>query len=131
MTTFYLDSSAITKLVIAEEGSSDMRALIVDASLVTSRVAVVEVAKAVARVAPDVDTAAVFEAIACIELDEDLARQAGTTGDPTLRALDAIHVASASLIADEIDAFITYDMRQAAAARSAGLRVRSPGETEA
>ena len=106
-----------------------MNALIVDASLVSSRVAVVEVTMAVARVAPEVDPTAVFEAIAFIELDEDLARQAGTSGQAALRALDAIHVASASLIAEDIEAFITYDTRQAAAARSAGLRVRSPGES--
>ena len=54
MTSHYLDSSAIVKLVIDEQGSAELRATIVDASLVTSRIAVVEVCKAIARVDPAV-----------------------------------------------------------------------------
>lgn len=46
--------------------------------------------------------------------------------EPALRALDAIHVASAAAL-DPIEAFVTYDERQAAAARLAGLRTTSPG----
>jgi predicted nucleic acid-binding protein len=51
------------------------------------------------------------------------------TGTPSLRALDAIHVASARLVGDELDAFVTYDARQAQVATAEGLRVISPGLT--
>jgi hypothetical protein len=40
--------------------------------------------------------------------------------------LDAIHVAAAIDLAP-LDGFVTYDERQAAAARLAGLRTVSPG----
>jgi uncharacterized protein len=46
--------------------------------------------------------------------------------DPHLGSLDAIHLATA-LRLSSVDAFVTYDKRQAAAARAAGLVVVSPG----
>lgn len=127
MTALYLDSSAIIKLVLDEGGSAEMRDAISGAALASSRVAVVEVTKAVARVDPAADAAPALEAVAYVELDEELAEVAASTGTPALRALDAIHVASALLLAGQLDAFVTYDARQAAAAAAAGLRVLSPG----
>ena len=47
-------------------------------------------------------------------------------GGPSLHALDAVHVASALRLAPEIEAFVTYDDRQADAARAAGLDVVAP-----
>jgi len=127
VTNLYLDSSAIVKLVIDEEGSAELRAAIADASLVTSRIAVVEVGKAIARVDPAADPHATLEAFAFVELDEELSWSAAGTGRAVLRALDAIHVASAVLLGEEISAFITYDGRQSDAATEVGLRVLSPG----
>jgi predicted nucleic acid-binding protein len=46
--------------------------------------------------------------------------------EPTLRSLDAIHVVTA-LHLYPIDAFVTYDKRQAAVARLAGLTAVAPG----
>lgn len=46
--------------------------------------------------------------------------------EPHLRSLDAIHVMTA-LNLEAIEAFMTYDKRQAAAARLAGLPTVSPG----
>lgn len=65
--------------------------------------------------------------LAFVELDADLARIAGAVGGAGLRALDAIHVASALRLGPEIETFVTYDSRQATAARTAGLRVVAPG----
>ena len=96
--------------------------------LVASRVAVVEVVKAVARANPHADPQPMFALLAFVELDADLARIAAATGGPGLRALDAIHVASALRLGPEIDSFVTYDVRQASAAHAAGLRVSAPGE---
>ena len=127
MTTLYLDSSAITKLVIEERGSAAIRAAVTDATLVTSRIAVVEVTRAVARVDAAADCDPVFDVLAFVELDEDLARAAAVAGTPDLRSLDAIHLASAALLGDELDAFVTYDTRQAHAVAIAGITVRSPG----
>ena len=67
-----------------------------------------------------------LDAIALRPLDRALLAGAGALAEPSLRALDAIHVASAVDL-EPIEAFVTYDERQAAAARLAGLRTMSPG----
>jgi predicted nucleic acid-binding protein len=51
---------------------------------------------------------------------------AGRLGHVVLRTLDAIHVQSALVLGDELEAFVTYDARQAEAARAAGLPVQMP-----
>jgi predicted nucleic acid-binding protein len=43
-----------------------------------------------------------------------------------LRSLDAIHVLAAVALSP-LDAFVSYDERQSAAARLAGLRTVAPG----
>jgi predicted nucleic acid-binding protein len=65
------------------------------------------------------------EALGLRSLDRGLLAGAGALAEPALRALDAIHVASAASL-HPIDAFVTYDERQAAA-RLAGLRTVAPG----
>jgi predicted nucleic acid-binding protein len=45
---------------------------------------------------------------------------------PGLRSVDAIHLASALAIRDELAALVTYDIRLAEAARAAGLTVLAP-----
>ncbi len=60
-------------------------------------------------------------------IEPDVLREAGASPDPFLRSLDAIHIATAVRLRLLIDAFVTYDKRQATAAREAGLRVVSPG----
>ena len=122
----YLDASAITKLVVDERESAALERLVAGKALATSRVAVVEVTKAVARADPGADPWDVLSLLAFVELDADLARLAGATGGPALRALDAVHVASALRLAPELEVFVTYDDRQANAARAAGLDVVSP-----
>lgn len=56
------------------------------------------------------------------QVRDDAARLPGR-----LRSLDAVHVASASLLGSELIALVTYDQRMADAASSAGLPVAMPG----
>ena len=94
--------------------------------MISSRLAVVEVGKAVARADPTVDPQPIMGRLAFVEFDADLAQIAARTGSAALRALDAIHVASALRVGGVIDEFVTYDDRQADAAHSAGLNVLAP-----
>jgi predicted nucleic acid-binding protein len=126
MSPLYLDASAITKLIIAEAETSALRSAVRDHTLVSNRVSTLEVTKAVARVDENAEPERLFAHLSFVELTPDLARVACMTGGARLRALDAIHVASAVMLGPGIDAFITYDKRQAAAARAAGLVVASP-----
>jgi predicted nucleic acid-binding protein len=52
--------------------------------------------------------------------------RAGAIEGSFLRSIDAIHIATAQGLGD-VDVFVTYDERQAAAARLAGFRTISPG----
>jgi len=123
----YLDASALTKLIIEEPETAVLQDAVRGHGLLSSRVAVVEVTKAVTRYDPDAAPIAFFTRVTFVELDADLATAAGATGGPSLRALDAIHVVSALILRAEIESFITYDARQAEAARAAGLDVIAPG----
>ncbi len=58
------------------------------------------------------------------ELPAPLFRQAGLLPGPTLRSLDALHLAAA--IALDVDALVTYDSRLAEAAQSVGIEVIQP-----
>ena len=127
MSSLYLDASAVTKLVVSEEETPALRDRVLGRSLISSRVAVVEVTKAVARANPDADAEPVLSRFAFVELDAELARVAAATGGSSLRALDAIHIASALRLAHEAEAFITYDDRQGVAAQHSGLPIEAPG----
>jgi uncharacterized protein len=133
---FYADSSALVKLVRDEPESNALRVFLADADLVSSELILTEIPRAVRRAAGD-DPAlpldllleragAVLEAVALRPLDRAVLAAAGALAEPALRALDAIHVASA-IDLHPVDTFVTYDERQAAAARLAGLRTMAPG----
>jgi predicted nucleic acid-binding protein len=133
---FYADSSALVKLVQDEPESSALRVFLADADVVSSELILTEIPRAVRRAAGDDPalphdlllerTGAVLETVALRPLDRALLAAAGALAEPALRALDAIHVASA-LDLHPVDTFVTYDERQGAAARLAGLRTMAPG----
>ena len=126
----YLDASAIVKLVIDESESPAVRERVADArQLFTNRIAVVEVGRAVQRQS-EVDASdqfsAVLNGLSIIELDVSAAESAAKLEPRGLRSLDAIHLASAMALGEELGAFVTYDLRLADAARAAGLPVLAP-----
>ena len=136
MALFYVDSSALVKLVRDEPESDALRAFLADADLVSCELVLTEVPRAIRRAAADdpglpVDTliaraGELLEAVALLPLDRGLLAAAGALAEPALRALDAIHVAAAAVLSP-LDAFVSYDERQSAAARLAGLRTVAPG----
>jgi uncharacterized protein len=126
----YLDASALVKLV-APEAESDAMASFVAAhrSQLTSVVGLVEVRRAAVR-RPGVTEARVDDVLVrviAIAFDPEVAAAAATIGPPTLRTLDAIHLASAAALGADLEAFVTYDRRLADAARALGMPVASPG----
>lgn len=136
MALFYADASALVKLVRDEVESDVLRTYLEGADLVSSELVLAEVPRAVRRAAA-VDSempldllldraGQVLDAVALATLDRALLGGAGALAEPALRALDAIHVATAVDL-HPLDAFVTYDERQAAAARLAGLRTTAPG----
>lgn len=131
-----MDASALVKLVREEVESDALRAYLGGADLVSSELVLTEIPRAVRRAAardPEFPldlllerTGELIDAVALCPLDRALLAGAGALAEPALRALDAIHVASAADLGS-VGAFVTYDERQAAAARLAGLRTIAPG----
>lgn len=64
--------------------------------------------------------------MALLAVDAPVLEAAAGLGPAELRTLDAIHVASALSLGGDLRAFVTYDERQASAARKAGLPVETP-----
>ena len=136
MALYYADASALVKLVRDEPESDALRAFLADADLVSSELVLTEVPRAIrrasahdARLALDVlmnRAAEALEAVALLPIDRALLLAAGAFSEPALRALDAIHIAAAVDLSP-LDGFVSYDERQGAAARLAGLRTMSPG----
>jgi predicted nucleic acid-binding protein len=133
---FYTDASALVKLVRDEPDSAALRAFVGDADLVSCELVVTEVPRAIRRAVshdPDLPLGVLIEragelldALGLLPLDRGLLEAAGALAEPGLRALDAIHVAAAVDLSP-LDAFVSYDERQMAAARLAGLRTIRPG----
>jgi predicted nucleic acid-binding protein len=127
----YADSSALTKLVLVEQETPDLQAVLLHwPAVATSALARVEISRAVARVAPGA-LAGVLEEVTVLELDDTTLRRAALMEPPALRALDAIHVASAELLGEQLNVFLAYDERLLAAARLHGFPVSSPGRPPA
>lgn len=100
-----------------------------DQPLVASVLVEVEVSRALRRVAPDSIPAipATLARLYRVEIDESVRAAAAAFADPALRSLDAIHLATAAAVSDELSAFVTYDQRLLLAAKGLGFPVASPG----
>jgi predicted nucleic acid-binding protein len=59
-------------------------------------------------------------------VDEELLEAAGALGHPLLRSLDAIHLASALYLGDDLAGLVTYDNRLAEGAVAAAVTVHRP-----
>ncbi len=125
----YLDSSAIVKLVVHEPESAALsRYLRGRGPIVASALARVEVLRVLALFgAPAQERArAVLNRIELIRLNDRVLTIAGGLLPPELRSLDAIHLATASLLGDTLGKVVTYDARMAEAARGLGWSVVAP-----
>lgn len=129
----YLDSSALMKLIRYE----DQTAALVDRlnqhaeePVVTSELGRVEVLRVARRVSDQVlaEAHAVVADLDLVPLDRAVQDIACDLGDPRLRTVDALHVASALLLGDALTAFIAYGDRLTDAAQSACLAVSAPGQ---
>ena len=137
MAPFYADASALVKLVLDEPESSVLRTHLDGADTISCELVLSEMPRAIRRAAATdpalprqrllARTGESLDAIGLLVLDRDLLIAAGTLAEPSLRALDAIHIAAA-ISAGALDAFVTDDERQGAAARLAGLRTIAPAD---
>lgn len=126
----YLDTSALVKLVVAEAETPALLAWLKQHARdpVSSDLARTELFRAVRRVAPDrgVRAREVLDSITLITLGTATFEQAGRLDPTILRTLDAVHLAAALSLGDDLDSMVTYDDRLADAAKANGVPVNSP-----
>lgn len=125
----FLDSSAIVKLVLDEAESAAIERFLNNQRFAASALVRTEVVRAVLRRAPARVKLArdVIDQARLIQIDPYVLDLAATIDPPTLRSLDAIHLASALELREELEAFVAYDDRLIAAASALGMPIASPG----
>jgi len=127
---FYLDTSAAVKLVVVEKGSAALRRwmMVRDQQLVSSDLLRTELLRATRRAAPEqmVQARSVLESVILVTLSTAVCERAAMLEPDLLRSLDALHLAAALEIGDELEAVVTYDRRMAEGAQALGIDVVSP-----
>jgi len=130
--TVYLDASAIVKLVVEERASTALASFLssLDSDrFVTSALSKVEVLRALHAGGSPVRELAERQLarLNMISLSDDVLERASQMApDARLRSLDALHLASAQLLAEDLRHLVTYDERMLAAGASLGLPVLAP-----
>ncbi|GDX82404.1 hypothetical protein LBMAG42_42150 [Deltaproteobacteria bacterium] len=129
----YVDTSALLKRYI-EEGDSHRAASILseNPTWITARITLVEVRRNLTRLLAGEDRLAAQAAFAAdwqrmhvVELDETTCESAAVVAESTgARSLDAIHIGAAVRACGRGGTFVTFDLKQAQAARAMGLTVR-------
>jgi hypothetical protein len=120
----------LVKLAVAEPETPVLKdALGTHDRIVSSDLGAIEATRAAWRHDGDSGAArarAALLTMSMIPIDRPIVDVACRLFPPTLRSLDAIHIATAlGLIADDV-VFYSYDLRALDAARTAGLTVASP-----
>jgi hypothetical protein len=130
--SLYVDSSALLKRYVDEPDSEVADSLLgSDPTLVTARHTIVEVRRNLARLLDGRDLASArsafardLEVLSVVELDAVTCEGAATVAEVTgVRTLDAMHLAAAQRVGGPAVPFLTFDARQAQAARALGLTV--------
>jgi len=128
--SFYLDTSALVKLVVHEPETDGLRDWLAETPRdpVVCDLARTELMRAVRRVAPEllVQARMVLDALTITEVTTAVFEAAGRLDPSTLWTLDAIHVAAALDLGDDLEGMVTYDERLAQAAQQNGILVAAP-----
>ena len=127
----YLDSSALVKLVVSEpESMALIERLKAWPERVCSALALTELPRALERAglgaAANRRAREVLGRIALVDVDRRILATAATLEPRTLRTLDAIHLATALAVREDLEIVVTYDRRLRAAAERAHLDVAAP-----
>lgn len=126
---WYLDTSALAKLVRPETETSALRRWLTTRRWISSDVVRTELRRAAARAGgralARADRLVAQADLLCVtaEVFDD----AGRLEPSSLRSLDALHLAAAQLLGPDLAGIVAYDVRLADAASALGLTVAAPG----
>ena len=130
--SLYVDSSALLKRYVDEPDSEVAESFLRgEPRLLTARHTIVEVRRNLARLLGGRELAAArsafgddLELLSIVELDEVTCEGAAAVAEITgVRTLGALHLSAAQRVGGPAVPFLTFDVRQAQAARALGLTV--------
>jgi predicted nucleic acid-binding protein len=130
--SLYVDSSALLKRYVDEPDSEVAESILrSDPSPLTARHTIVEVRRTLARLLSGralADARSAFlrdvDVLSIVELDEVTCEAAAAVAEVTgARTLDALHLAAVQRVGGPAVPLLTFDVRQAQAARTLGLTV--------
>jgi len=127
---FYIDTSALVKLVVAEPETEALLGWLgeADRDLVACDLVRTELMRTVRRVEPErvLRARQVLQAVTLVEVTTAVFEEAGRLEPADLRSLDAVHVAAALDFGDSLEGIVTYDDRLARAARANAVTAIAP-----
>jgi predicted nucleic acid-binding protein len=128
VTRAYFDASAIVKLIHHERESLALFELLdSEIEACTSAVSEIEVVRTLSRLgAPRGQADDALRGFYVVGIDAAIRARAARLTPPTVRSLDAIHLATALEVGADLS-LVTYDEHMADAARAQGLKVVQPG----
>lgn len=128
---WYLDTSAVTKLVRPEAETPALRRWLRRRRWIVSDLHRTELRRAALRAGGRASVRAdrLLAEAEILTVTADVFDTAGRMTPATLRSLDALHLAAATLLGSDLAGVVVYDDRLADAARQQGLTVSAPGTT--
>jgi predicted nucleic acid-binding protein len=126
----YLDTSAFLKLVVTEPETGALWAWVTgkDRRLFSSDLLRTEALRTARRHSAEALALARarLDGVTLLSLTADVCARAAELDPAILRSLDALHLATALTLADELEGIVTYDERLGVAARLHGVAVVEP-----
>jgi predicted nucleic acid-binding protein len=127
----YLDASALVKLIVSEPESGALLAFLKSwPDRLSSALSLTEVPRALRRAqfggAARRRAQRLLARLALVDVDRRILSAAVALEPPSLRTLDAIHLATALVVREDLAGLVTYDRRLAAAAERFDLEVLAP-----
>lgn len=127
----YIDTSALVKLLFEEPESpalTEWLTLRTAIPKVSSDLSTIELLRTCQRIDESLvdDARRLLNGVDLVPIDHAIVEQAAILTPLELRSLDAIHLASAVSLIEDLTEFVAYDLRLCSAAAQAGLPVVSP-----
>ncbi len=127
--TVYVDTSVLGRVILEEpDKEAIVRALTGFGRRVASRLLGIELRRLALREDASEEAEQILASVVLIPIDEAVIASAERISPRTVATLDAIHLATATRLAemDKLDALMTYDKRLAQGAEEHGLAVLAP-----
>lgn len=128
-TIWYLDTSAVAKLVRPEAETRALRRWLSSRRWIASDLHRTELRRATARAGGRAPARAdrLLGEMDLLSITAEVFDQAGRLSPPSLRSLDALHLAAARLLGPDLAGVVAYDEQLAGAATALGIPVKAPG----